>query len=603
MTLTAGSIAFVGFNADGNDGFAFIAVDPIPAGAVIRFQDNEWNGLNIGSGGAFNTGEGSFTWTNGASDLAPGTIVEFLNTSLASRSATVGTISGGTIALGASGESIFAFVGPSETSPTTFLAAITNNNGGFNGATTSGLLGGTGLTVGSTALVLPGTGGADVAAYNPAIGGSTFATREAALTAFNTTANWVAQDATGNQDADDIAPDAPFLTDPQSPIAGVTFTIGSTTPIVTITALDATAAEAGQDPGTFRISRTGATTSALTVNYTIATGAGQATNGVDYTPTLTGSVEIPVGQSFVDITITPVDDSAVEGAETVTLTLVDATDYDLGTDTTATITITDNDVAMGNIQITEYMYDGANGEFVEFTNVGNAPVNMTGWSFDDNSRVPGSFDLSGFGVVQPGESVILTEASAAAFRAAWSLPNSVKVIGGLGGSNNLGRTDEINLYDNNGMLVDRLTYGDQTFPGTIRTQTRSGWAPVDQLADQTIDTDWVLSTVNDAQNSRTSTGGDIGNPGHFNAGAPGVLLIESGASTNVTEGGATDTYTLVLRSQPTANVVITLNSGSQLTTSATTVTFTPGNWNVAQTVTVTAVDDTTVEGTHPGTIT
>lgn len=377
----------------------------------------------------------------------------------------------------------------------------------------------------------------------------------------------------------------------------------ATTPIVTITALDATAAEAGQDPGTFRISRTGATTDALTVSYTIATGAGQATNGVDYTPSLTGSVEIPVGQSFVDITITPVDDTAVEGDETVTLTLVDTADYDLGTDTTATITITDNDVAVGNLQITEYMYDGANGEFVEFTNVGNAPVDMTGWSFDDNSRVPGSFDLSAFGIVQPGESVILTEASAAAFRTAWSLPNSVKVIGGLGGSNNLGRADEINLYDNNGTLVDRLTYGDQTFPGTIRTQTRSGWAPVNQLADQIIDADWVLSSVNDAQNSRTSTGGDIGNPGHFNTGAPGVLLIESGASTNVTEGGATDTYTLVLRSQPTADVVITLNSGSQLTTSATTVTFTPGNWNIAQTVIVTAVDDTVVEGTHPGTIT
>ena len=105
MALGPGSIAFVGFNADGNDGFAFIVIDPIAAGSIIRFSDNEWNGLAIGSGGAFNTGEGGLTWTNGGSELAAGTIVEFLNTSsTGTRSVNIGTISGGTIALGNSDE-------------------------------------------------------------------------------------------------------------------------------------------------------------------------------------------------------------------------------------------------------------------------------------------------------------------------------------------------------------------------------------------------------------------------------------------------------------------------------------------------------------------
>ena len=65
MALGPGSIAFVGFNADGNDGFAFVAIDGIPTGTVIHFNDNEWNGQPIGAGGAFNSGEGSLTWTNG----------------------------------------------------------------------------------------------------------------------------------------------------------------------------------------------------------------------------------------------------------------------------------------------------------------------------------------------------------------------------------------------------------------------------------------------------------------------------------------------------------------------------------------------------------
>ena len=118
----------------------------------------------------------------------------------------------------------------------------------------------------------------------------------------------------------------------------------SSTPLVSIIATDANAAEAGTDPGTFRISRTGSTTLAMDVVYTIATGAGQATSA-DYTPALASPATIPAGQSFVDITITPVDDAFVEGPETVTLTLGDTGSYDVGSPATATVTIIDNDVA------------------------------------------------------------------------------------------------------------------------------------------------------------------------------------------------------------------------------------------------------------------
>ncbi|MGF1989150.1 MAG: VCBS domain-containing protein [Nostoc sp. ZfuVER08] len=82
----------------------------------------------------------------------------------------------------------------------------------------------------------------------------------------------------------------------------------------------------------------------------------------------------------------------------------------------------------------------------------------------------------------------------------------------------------------------------------------------------------------------------------------GVIITESGGSTFVTEAGTTDTYTVVLTSQPTANVTVNLDGGAQLSLSSTAVTFTPQNWNVPQTVTVSAVDDAFVEGTHTQTI-
>jgi len=83
----------------------------------------------------------------------------------------------------------------------------------------------------------------------------------------------------------------------------------------------------------------------------------------------------------------------------------------------------------------------------------------------------------------------------------------------------------------------------------------------------------------------------------------GVTITESVGSTDVTEGGATDTYDVVLTSQPTADVTITINPDAQVTTTPSSLTFTSLNWNSAQTVTVSAVDDDVVEGNHTGTIT
>src|SRR6185436_1015275 len=95
--------------------------------------------------------------------------------------------------------------------------------------------------------------------------------------------------------------------------------------------------------------------------------------------------------------------------------------------------------AQGSMRITEYMYKGLGSEYIEFTNVGTASVDMTGWSFDDNSQTPGLVDLSAYGVVAPGESVILCETTDVVMRSVWALAPSVKVIGN--NSNNLGSED------------------------------------------------------------------------------------------------------------------------------------------------------------------
>jgi hypothetical protein len=166
--------------------------------------------------------------------------------------------------------------------------------------------------------------------------------------------------------------------------------------------------------------------------------------------------------------------------------------------------------AQAQVQITEWLYNTS--EFIEFTNLGSTAVSFVGWSFDDDSRVAGTVSLSDFGLVNPGESVILTEDDAADFRAAWGLAASVKVIGG--NATNLSREDEINLFDADGQLVDRLTYGDQT-RGTVRTLAASGNPLSLDGLDETTPISWVLASAGDAYGSRLASNGAIGNPGYF----------------------------------------------------------------------------------------
>ena len=73
---------------------------------------------------------------------------------------------------------------------------------------------------------------------------------------------------------------------------------------------------------------------------------------------------------------------------------------------------------------------------------------------------------------------------------------------------------------------------------------------------------------------------------------PGVTV--STTALTVTEEDTTGaSYTVVLNSQPTANVTVTVagHAGTDVTPSPTSLTFTPTTWGTAQTVTVTAGDD------------
>ncbi len=81
--------------------------------------------------------------------------------------------------------------------------------------------------------------------------------------------------------------------------------------------------------------------------------------------------------------------------------------------------------------------------------------------------------------------------------------------------------------------------------------------------------------------------------------ASGVTISETDGSTDVAEGGTKDAFTVVLNSQPSDNVRISFSAPpNSITFAPEPLTFTAGDWNQTQTVTVTAVDDDLAEGIH-----
>jgi YD repeat-containing protein len=124
-------------------------------------------------------------------------------------------------------------------------------------------------------------------------------------------------------------------------------TKGAAIPVITITATDPNASEMGQDSGTFTVSRTGGTETALAVSYTVS---GTATPGADYTA-LPSTVTILAGNPSATLIVTPVDDTTVEGEETVVVTLSSSSSYAVGSPGSATVTIADNDSVLSTITL------------------------------------------------------------------------------------------------------------------------------------------------------------------------------------------------------------------------------------------------------------
>lgn len=361
MALTAGSIAFVGFNADGNDNIAFVALTDIAAGEVIIFEDNEWNGT-----GFVDINEGAFSWT--ATSLVPaGTIIRINDIGgTGTITANTGTATtpvagrGTNRGIAAGDETIYAYQGTPGT-PTTFLTAIAN--GGFSAS--NGLLTNTGLTVGVNAIDLSTLDDdADIAIYTGSRTGQTSFSDYLSL--INNSANWVAQDGTGDQSIDGITPDVPF--------SEVPFTAGSTLPTVNLSV----SANAGTEVGQTVITVTATASTAVSGNQTVALGVTGTNITADDFALSNAVITILDGQTSGSVTFTVADDLLPEGNETAVLTISNpSAGVALGGATQQSILITDNDAPPAPI-VSIAATDANAAELGTTVNPGSFTVTRTG---------------------------------------------------------------------------------------------------------------------------------------------------------------------------------------------------------------------------------
>ena len=369
--LQPGSIAFIGFNADGDDDISFVALDTIPAGTVIYFCDSEWDGASFG------TDENDFTWTAPATDVPAGTVITINNLD-AANTVNVGSVSGGT-GISRNGDAVFAFLGTGLRQPTTFLAAITNISTGF------GTLSGTGLIRGLTAIELTNT--TDIGQYN---GPRSGIDKNGYLGNLNNMALWQLQDTPNDDFNDGIAPDLPFNN------SGFTFSATDVTApfVAMVNLVNSTSVEVF-----------------FSEPVTAATG-GNAANYV-FNPALSVS-SVVLGSSSDMATLTM---AAVPNGSPVTLSISGMADP---TGNTQSATFVSDPFfynnSMPNLVFTEIMYNAPvsfddDVEFIEIFNAGAQPADLGGIEVLDESNFLYTFPQ---GTLAPGATILLSTNAAIA---------------------------------------------------------------------------------------------------------------------------------------------------------------------------------------------
>ncbi|MFM7406581.1 MAG: lectin-like protein, partial [Cuspidothrix sp.] len=183
-------------------------------------------------------------------------------------------------------------------------------------------------------------------------------------------------------------------------------------PSITIAVSPTSVTEDGTPNLIYTFTRTGVTTNALTVNYTVG---GTATIGTDYTGIATAgttkTVTFAAGSSTATVTVDPTADTTIESDETVALTLASGTGYTIGTTNAVTGTITNDDFPSITLAVSpaSVLEDGTPNLVYTFTRTGATTSALT-----VNYSIAGTADATDYTGATPGTGKTITFAAGSA---------------------------------------------------------------------------------------------------------------------------------------------------------------------------------------------
>ncbi len=379
----------------------------------------------------------------------------------------------------------------------------------------------------------------------------------------------------------------------------------------------------------------------IVLRYAIA---GSATRGADYgiagVTSSTGTLSVPAGATAATLSIDVMDDIAWESSETVVLTLKDGADYEVGSDSVYTLTITDNDTAEASFASSASSSGEAAGAFDVTINLDPAPPAGITLNYMLSGTATRHLDYSIAGVTSNTGTLSVSAGATAATLSIGVVEDNVTEAGetviltlqpGVGYTLGSMHQHTVTITDNDAAALvlskGSLTVHEGGEDGgySIRLATNPD-GPVtvtpqsDNAAAATVSGPLAFNFANwqtpqtvtvtpvddaDADDEIATITHTVSGYGNLTQGPTVTVGVnddeispDAGVQTSVltlqlTEGGAAGSYEVTLNTDPEATVTVTPQSGDTgaLTVSGA-LTFDSSNWGDPQTVTATPRNDT-----------
>ena len=243
------------------------------------------------------------------------------------------------------------------------------------------------------------------------------------------TATYTVKDSVANRDGTDRLQSIEFLRFADS--TTTLSTTGTALPTITLSAATASITEGNtaSQPLTFTVNLSAASSSAVTVNY--ATANGTATAGSDYTAT-SGVLTFAAGETSKTVAVSVLGDTVVESNETFTLNLSNPSGATLGSVSSTTATIVNDDSVPTPIpsKLDDFEVLQPSTSSIAGAGLGNDTYLLSGSMLPAGKAITIS-DSNGINTLQlaPGLSVASSQVSASALKLTLSNGASVTVLG------------------------------------------------------------------------------------------------------------------------------------------------------------------------------